>query len=106
VYPRYIPAGEIWIDDAQHELDRTATALHELVERDLMLSHSLTYDHAHDSANVYERALRKKLVKHRPITFGARAVTAAYRDYLREGPIQKTSRQLDREIAAALGVRV
>jgi hypothetical protein len=41
VYSFYIPAPEIWIDDALHGLDRTATALHEMVERDLMVHHGM-----------------------------------------------------------------
>ena len=41
IYPFYIPKSEIWIDDALHGLDRTATALHEMVERDLMVTPAL-----------------------------------------------------------------
>jgi hypothetical protein len=102
VYPRYIPHDEIWIDDAQHPLDRTATALHELVERDLMLHHGRGYDSAHDLANMYERAFRRMLRHHRPRTYNSRMVMDAYRAYLcdRGGP--KTARQLDHEIAGAL----
>ena len=106
VYPDFIPPGEIWIDDAQHVIDRTGTALHELVERDLMLHHHVSYEPAHDSSNVYERALRKRLVQHPPTMFDTRSVAAVYHDYLREGRIPKTSRQLDRDIEEVLGRKV
>lgn len=98
----YVPAGEIWIDDAQHALDRTATALHELVERDLMLHHGMSYDSAHDAANGRERAFRKELVRKRPSRFDIRRLTAAYQAYLSEKPRQKRSSKLDREILAVL----
>lgn len=78
----YVPAGEVWIDDAAHALDRTATALHELVERDLMLRRGLSYDEAHDAANERERALRRDLVRRRPARFDLDRVAGAYRDYL------------------------
>jgi hypothetical protein len=102
IYPRYIPAGEVWIDDAQHVLDRTATALHELVERDLMLHHGMSYDGAHDAANGHERAFREVLVHRRPLRFDGRRLAEAYRTYLREKPRAKRSQLLDREITAAL----
>jgi hypothetical protein len=98
----YVPPGEIWIDNAEHVLDRTATALHELVERDLMLHHGMSYDSAHDAANARERAFRQDLERRRPSRFDARRVGEAYRIYFREKPIRKRSRQLDSEIAAAL----
>lgn len=103
VYPSYVPGDEIWIDDAQHALDRTATALHELIERDLMRGHGLDYDRAHDAANRYERAFRWELRYHRPLTFALREVAGAYHTYLRDQGAHKTTRQLDREIAEVLG---
>lgn len=122
----YVPPGEIWIDDAAHALDRTATALHELVERDLMLHHGMDYDRAHDAASARERLFRRGLVRRHPTKFDAHSVAIAYRAYLRETPRagspskaspgraspsktspgkvspRKTSRQLEREITAAL----
>lgn len=98
----YVPPGEIWIDDAQHPIDRTATALHEIVERDLMLNHGMGYDAAHDAANGHERAFREALKRRPPSRFDARRLAAAYRVYLRETPTRKRSRQLDHEITAAL----
>lgn len=82
----YVPAGEVWIDDAAHALDRTATALHELVERDLMLRHGLSYDAAHDAANERERAFRRDLVRRRPARFDLGRVAVAYRAYLSDRP--------------------
>lgn len=97
-----MPPGEIWIDNAQHVLDRTATALHELVERNLMLHHGMSYDAAHDAANARERALRGQLTRRRPARFDATSVAAAYRTFLREKPSRQRSRDLDRDIAEAL----
>jgi hypothetical protein len=102
VYPGYIPPSEIWIDDAQHAIDRTATALHELIERDLMLRHGMGYESAHDAANGHERALRKDLARRRPTGFDARRLADAYRIYLGEKPSSKRSRLLDRDIIGAL----
>jgi hypothetical protein len=101
VYPSYIPSSEIWIDDAQHMIDRTATALHELIARDLMLRHGMGYESAHDAANGHERALRKDLARRRPTGFDVRRLTEAYRVYLREKPSSKRSRLLDRNIIGA-----
>ncbi len=105
VYPSYVPSGEIWIDDAQHALDRTATALHELVERDLMLQHGMGYEWAHDAANGHERAFRKDLELHRPKRFDVSRLGAAYAVYFGEKPHQKRSPRLDRKITEALSRR-
>ena len=55
----YIPMGEVWIDDALmgSGTDASATLLHEVVERTLMLR-GMTYDKAHDRANERERTFR------------------------------------------------
>jgi hypothetical protein len=80
----YVPPGEIWIDDAAHVHDRIATALHEMVERDLMLRHGMDYDRAHEAANTWERTFRRKL-RRRPVErFDGAAVAAAYQEYLQE----------------------
>lgn len=105
VYPSYVPSGEIWIDDAQHAIDRTATALHELVERDLMLEHGMGYDAAHVVANGYERAFRKDLELHRPKRFDIGRLEAAYAVYLGEKPRPKRSPGVDRKITGALARR-
>jgi len=101
VYPGYVPLDEVWIDDGQRVLDRTATTLHELIERDLMLHHGRNYDRAHDETNVYESALRRELVRHRPATFDLRRVTEAYRNYLQNA--HKTGRELSQDIRRVLG---
>jgi hypothetical protein len=97
VYPTYVPAGEIWVDDAMHALDRAATILHEIVERDLMLHHGMDYDHAHDVASSREREFRKELARDRSST-GLSRVATAYNAYLRSPKITRTQ-QLDRDIA-------
>ncbi len=105
VYPSYVPPGEIWIDDAQHAIDRTATALHELIERDLMLHHGMSYDAAHDAANGHERAFRNDLKRHRPARFDAPRLAKAYRIYRHETPRRQETKRLDQEIAQALSQR-
>lgn len=82
VYRRFTPAGEVWIDDATGPFDQTATALHEIVERDQMLRRGLPYEKAHDIALSYERPFRRELAKRgtlRAIDLGA--VARAYREY-------------------------
>jgi hypothetical protein len=108
IYPFYIPAPEIWIDDGQHGLDRNATALHEMVERDLMVRHGLDYDRAHDIASSYERPFRKQLSRDGVTTFDAKKLAAAYRGYFRNQPpteITRHKQQLQRDIDATLSGR-
>jgi hypothetical protein len=105
IYPLYIPAPEIWIDDALHGLDRTATALHEMVERDLMVRHGMEYDPAHEIASSYERGFRKTLKRDRVTTFDPRRLEAAYKRYLHNqsnAKIARHSRQIQRDIDATL----
>jgi hypothetical protein len=101
IYPTYVPVGEIWLDDAAHALDRTATTLHEMVERDLMLHHGMDYDHAHDVASSRERVFRKELARNPASTVDLRRVSAAYKTYLRS-PKLTVPQQLDRDIAAVV----
>jgi hypothetical protein len=107
VYPTYVPAGEIWIDDAAGTPDRMATTLHEIVERELMIHHGWTYDRAHDAASAAERPFRKDLARRPPKTFDAARVTAVYQAWLRQQPgkastaPRKHGKQLEREIEAA-----
>ena len=105
IYPAYVPRGEIWIDDAMDTLDRMATALHEIVERDLMLNHGQDYDRAHDTASAREIAFRRELVRKRPSGFEANRVSAAFRTYLSEKSERKTARQIERELATEFGRR-
>lgn len=90
-YPGYVPAREIWIDDAMHVLDRIATIFHEIVERNLVLYGGLNYDKAHDIACKREIEFRKELARKQPTTTDLRLVTAALRPY-REEAISKGRR--------------
>jgi hypothetical protein len=113
VYPSYVPPGEIWIDDALHPLDRTATALHEIVELDQMTRFGKNYDDAHEVASATERPFRRELAKAPPKALDTRRVSAAYRAYLRNPgrhPVidrpndpPRDPKQMDRDIAASLG---
>lgn len=108
IYPFYIPAPEIWIDDALHGLDRTATALHEMIERDLMVKHGMDYDPAHEIASSYERGFRKELKRAGVTTFDTRRLETAFKGYLRNQPKAKTTRhsqQIRRDVEATLSGR-
>lgn len=116
VYPNYVPRSEIWIDNALSPLDRTATALHEIVERDLMMSKGWSYDRAHDAASARERVFRKELQAARPKGTDLRRVELALhapapklktpheRETLKALAVgkRKNGAKLDREIATAL----
>jgi hypothetical protein len=109
VYTFYIPTMEIWIDDAQNGNERTSTALHEMVERDLMVNYGLTYDAAHDIALSYEKPFRKLLNRAGVTTFDRGKLATAYKGYLRSqaklAPAAKYERhpaQVKRDIDAAL----
>jgi len=80
-YPGYVPAGEIWIDDAMHVIDRIATIFHEIVERNLVLYGGIDYDRAHDTACKREIEFRKVLAQKRPASTDLRLVAAALRPY-------------------------
>lgn len=47
---KFIPFGEIWIDNAISVEELEFTIIHEIFERDLMLSQGMTYSKAHDLA--------------------------------------------------------
>ena len=83
-YPGYVPAGEIWIDDAMHALDRIATVFHEIIERNLVLYGGLDYDRAHDIACKREIEFRKVLAQKRPASTDLRLVSTALRPYRAE----------------------
>jgi hypothetical protein len=55
---RFIPAREIWVDNAVGAEELSYTIAHEMRERSLMARQGLTYGEAHDSALVSERQLR------------------------------------------------
>ena len=112
VYPSYVPPDEIWLDDAAGPLDRTATCLHEIVERDQMIRFGKNYEDAHEVASATERPFRRELSSSPPRAFDVRRCAAAYRKYLRDPgrePVidrpndpPRGRRQLDREIDEAL----
>ena len=112
VYPSYVPPGEVWLDDAAGPLDQTATALHEIVERDQMMRLGKNYDDGHEVASATERPFRRELAKRPPRKFDARRVGIAYKAYLRDPgkhPVvdrpndpARGKTQMDREIAEAL----
>lgn len=77
-YPAYVPAGEIWIDNVLLPLDATATAFHEIVERDLMMRLGWSYDDAHDAASECEKILRKDLLAKRPRSVDLARVETAF----------------------------
>lgn len=56
---RFIPRGEIWIDDAVHRAERPAILHHEAVEVAHMASAGLRYHAAHDLASRAEVRFRK-----------------------------------------------
>lgn len=60
-FPDLIPKDEIWIEDVYraNKLDLCADLIHELVESTLMARLDYDYDHAHELANVAEKAVRK-----------------------------------------------
>lgn len=113
VYPSYVPPGEIWLDDAAGPLDRTATCLHEIVERDQMMRFGKDYNDAHEVASATERPFRRELAASPPRAFDARRCGTAYQKYLRNPgryPVvdrpddpPRDKKQLDREIGEALG---
>lgn len=55
---KYIPEGEIWIDNKLSRIDREATILHERKEHRLMEA-SVPYEKAHDIATIREKTFRR-----------------------------------------------
>jgi hypothetical protein len=55
---RYVPPGEIWVDNAISAEEFSYTVLHEIRERSLMARRGMEYSGAHDSALAAERAAR------------------------------------------------
>lgn len=100
-YPGYVPAREIWIDDAMHALDRIATIFHEIIERNLVLHGGMNYDSAHEIACKREIAFRKELARKKPASTDLRIVTAALKPYAEEAiPTGKRPGRASRTIGA------
>jgi len=59
---RYVPRGEIWIDENLSPPDRRATILHEIVETKHM-KRGLSYEKAHDIATAAEARFRARRVR-------------------------------------------
>src|SRR5205814_2068400 len=57
---RFIPPGEVWIDDAVAPAERAAIVHHELVELELMDEGGLDYHEAHERASAAERLFRRR----------------------------------------------
>lgn len=57
---RYVPPGEVWIENTLSPTDMAPTIVHELVEAKLMRG-GMSYDDAHDRANAYEKTLRAQI---------------------------------------------
>lgn len=60
--PKFVPKGELWIDDSMPTSERPFVAFHECHESDLM-SKGMDYESAHDRAKALEDKYRKI---HRP----------------------------------------
>lgn len=61
IYPRYVPPGEIWLDENMRPLDRMATLFHEIIERNAMIDRGMSYAAAHGLANKLEADVRREL---------------------------------------------
>ena len=57
---RFIPPGEVWIDDAVAPAERAAIVHHELVELKLMENDGLGYHEAHERASAAELRFRRR----------------------------------------------
>lgn len=69
---RFIPPGEIWIDDACAPAERAATLHHELVELELMEGEGMPYAAAHERASAAEREFRQRRGRSSSGVFGSR----------------------------------
>lgn len=58
---RYVPEKEIWIEKTMSIEDKIATAFHEYFECEFMQNEGMSYNDAHDKANVLEKAIRKNI---------------------------------------------
>ena len=57
---RYVPSNQIWVEDNLSREDTIATAVHEIIEMELM-KEGLSYGKAHDQAAEIEKQLRNIL---------------------------------------------
>jgi hypothetical protein len=57
-HSKFIPKGEVWIEESLGGRDRDAIIAHELTERVAMLAGD-TYEEGHDKARVVEQKMRR-----------------------------------------------
>ena len=57
---KFVPPGQIWIDQAIDPSERKFIVLHEMLEERLMRNRGLRYDPAHNIANRYEKKWRQQ----------------------------------------------
>ena len=89
---KFIPKGEIWLEELQDPVDLVESLVHEIIECMIMsykLADKNDYDDAHDATNTVSRAVRK-----------ARAVGRVAIEKLRA---QDTSEQMSTEHVAPKG---
>lgn len=56
---KFIPSGEVWLDDDVEPYERGFILLHELHERGLMLNYRMSYDQAHRESSELEHTARQ-----------------------------------------------
>jgi hypothetical protein len=57
----YIPEGEIWVSKLLRPSDLAPTLVHETIEASLMVHFDIDYEHAHDTANLFEKKMRRRI---------------------------------------------
>ena len=59
-YSRFIPQGEIWLEELMPDHEKECVLVHEATEYELMHYEDMAYIHAHAKASVKEQAFRQK----------------------------------------------
>lgn len=57
----YVPNNQLWLESQHDSSDLGAILLHEFIECYLMIKHSMSYDGAHNIANMFEWKLRTRI---------------------------------------------
>lgn len=94
---KYVPEGEVWVDDVLDDSDAYFTIVHELFETKLMQEKGLSYNVAHDKASQVEAQLREKTGKGSELVkmqTGPTFPLLGLGDDRRETPIVSTPREL------------